>query len=187
MKKVVSLLLCLCLVLSIPILALADQEETAETFMSVNDFNLYFNVASALTKSGHKITSDNIELISGPIRDCFVITLIDNVLILHVYMPHIEEYNGKPNDINEIDLVFFSDGTEESVYHMVFAVSELALTTGAITKIEETGDFINELGFLDNVEDGAENTITVDDLDYTYQISSLFGFHFSVLKAQPEE
>ena len=114
-------------------------------------------------------------------------TLVEEILVLHVYMPHIDDYNGQFNDINEIDLLFFTDGSQESIYHLIYAVSELALVTGAISKVDETGDFINELGFINNVEDGAGNTITINGLEYSYMISSLFGFHFSILKAQAEK
>lgn len=154
-----------------------------QTFISVNDFNRDFNTVSYLIGSGHIINSDNINFETGTVRDYFVITFANGVIILHVYMPHIENYTGEMNDINEIDLLFSSDGTTESAAHLAIAIGELAYTTGAISDIQDIGAFADQLGFLQNVYDGASNTLTINGLNYSYSISSVFGFHFSITKA----
>lgn len=180
MKKILVFVLCFVLFVSSAKAAVTVDD----TFISVNDFNTNFNVACILTGSGHKITSTNLQFTIGDLRDCFIITLGNGIIELHVYMPHIKDYNGKTNDINEIDLWFYSDGTVESVEHLTSAIIELALTTGAIDRTKDANNFITKLGFLDNVSDGAENTLTINGLNYSYMISSMFGFHFSITKAK---
>lgn len=154
-----------------------------ETFISPDYFNSMFNLSCLLTGSGHKITSYNVKFETGTVKDCFIIKLANGFIELHLYMPHIEYYEGKMNDIDEIDLWFYSDGTVESIRHLTFAIMELAMTTGAVKSIEEANDFITKLGFLENVKDGAENTLIINGLKYQYLLSSFLGFHFSIVKA----
>lgn len=162
--------------LIILVLLIASSASAEGEFISVNDFNAKYNYAGILTKSGHKITKDNIQFDSGIEKDCFTITFTNT--ILHVWMKH----TGEMNDINEIDVFWNSDGSTESVMDLLYVISELALTTGVISKVSETNDFISKLDFLNHVEDGFDNKIEENGLIFWCQISSLFGFHLSITK-----
>ena len=174
MKRFLLIILILLLVASS---ALADQ-----TFLDLNTFNLLFNYAAAMTKSGNVITEKNITGTLGEVNDVYQVSLTSNCLI-QITTPHIDNYTGKLSDINGIILFYVPDGKADSSMNFIYGMGEIALATGAIQSTDDIIPFLTELGVTDvlNQKDVSINK-TINGLKYSYSNSSVIGFMFTVSK-----
>ncbi len=169
----------ICLILCFPILA----EATDDTFISLNDFNIYFNFAAALTGSGNAIRENNISFSPGAVNDIYQVNLTSNVG-MQISTPHIAEYNGTLSDVNGIILLYVPDGSTDSSMNFLYGIGEIAIATGAISSSSEIVTFLEQLGLMDDIgQTDASNAIEVNGLNYGYTISSVIGYFFYVEKA----
>ena len=174
MKRFLAVLFALLLVVSC---ALADQ-----TFLDLNTFNIMFNYAAAMTKSGNAITEKNITGSLGAVNDVYQVLLTSNCF-MQITTPHIEDYKGELADINGILLSYVPDGSADSSKSFIYGMGEIAFSTGAIQSTEDILQFLTELGVMDALDKtDVSVSKTINGLKYTYSSSSLIGFMFTVSK-----
>ncbi|MCE5342632.1 MAG: hypothetical protein LLF96_03470 [Eubacteriales bacterium] len=179
MKRVFCLLVCLMVCWSVAGVC----EGTGETFIPINDFNIFFNYAAAMTGSGNAIREDNIKMTFGVVNDIYQVNLTSN-LGMQVSAPHVDDYQGELPDVNGIILIYVPDGETDSALRFIYGMGEIAIATGAISSATEITDFLDVLGFTsDSEKTDVSNSIEVNGLKYYYSISPVIGYWFSVSKA----
>ena len=165
MKRVSCLLVCL-MVCCLSTLGFAEGK-----LPSIKEFEPLFESAAKLLGSGHEITTDNLTSSSGKVRTTFNVKLSD-VLTLMVQI--------RTDTHETCDVIATSKGgnTSDST-DFLCAISEILYCTEGIDDVSKTGDFLELLGFFDNLKDGDSNSIEVNGITYSYLVSSMFGFIFS--------
>ena len=161
MKKLVCLMIALLLVCSS---ALA---EDVHGLPSAYDFEPLFENAAELTGSGHQITSKNLTSFEGEIRCTFSVTLSTNV-VMNIYVL---------NETQETDEIVILGGGGDANESLSFlnAIGEVLYSTGAISDMQDVGDVLELLDFFDNLQDGDENSIEINGIEYGYLVSSALG------------
>lgn len=151
------------------VLALLCAHANAETnhLPSVYDFEPLFENAAAMTGSGHGITSQNLTSSQGAIRTTFSVALSDSVLMNICVLNATQE-------TEEVVVLGAGGDTDESLGFLT-AISEVLYATGGITDIKETGEVLGALGFFTHLQDGDENSITINGIEYGYLVSLSLG------------
>ena len=150
-----------------------DSQQIQSSFPKLEELIYNFNVASLMMDSDHYIQADNWSIKSGNYASTVTINL-SNTLALLITIPN------NTDCINEIILLYISDGTNNSAIGFISALGELLYAVGAIDNLDETGELLDNLCMLDNLNDGDSNSIVIGDLKYSYSVSSLVGILFSV-------
>lgn len=161
MKKVCAFLLALTLMCS------STLAETFQGLPSVYDFEPLFENAAALTGSGHQITSKNLTSSQGTIRNTFSVTLSSNVIMNICVLNETQE-------TDEIIILGGGGDTNESI-SFLNAIGEVLYSTGAISDMQDVGNVLELLDFFNNLQDGDENSIEINGIEYGYLVSSVLG------------
>lgn len=166
MKKVVALITILVL-LTLPT-ALA-----ATSVTNVHDFEIRFGAASLFTESGHYLNSTNEKRTDGEVNDTIQATYNDSEL-LQLSIPH------GTDDVISALAMYLPDGNSDHAADYILLICEVLYAAGITDATTETGDILDQLGMLTNLDDGAQNTITINGVNVGYMVSSSMGIWFYI-------
>ena len=166
MKRIVALITILVL-LAFPTAFAATSVTT------VHDFEIRFAAAALITESSHYLNGSNENRNDGEVNDVIQATYNESEL-LQLSVTHGTE------DVVSILAMYLPDGDSNHAADYILLISEALFAAGITDSTTDTGDILEQLGMMTNLDDGAKNKITINGINVGYMVSSSIGIWFYI-------